>query len=80
MRKLFRYLLQIQPTIDAHQAEMIARKESEKRGWTWLDPVIRRERIRSYQFWTNADKKGGNIIINVNIVNGRIIKAVFLSK
>lgn len=57
---------------DALRAAM---DEAESREWRWGEPVLVRETLRTYQVWTNAQSRGGNVSIEVAGSDGRIVSA-----
>lgn len=76
MKNLLRFiLLQPRPQIKRPDALGIARAECERRGWPWKDPVHVQERLRSYTVWTNADFRGGNCVISIDLVSGEVLSA-----
>ncbi|MBM3273434.1 hypothetical protein FJY94_09435 [Candidatus Kaiserbacteria bacterium] len=63
----------------------IAAKHAEQQGWPWLEPVecIRRKRWFSnavYVIRTNADKRGANVVLTVDAVDGEVREAQFLKR
>jgi hypothetical protein len=78
MRPLLRRLVQIPPPrISLADAEEIARKEAEARGWDWGEPVLRQETLRGFRFRTFADQRGGNAEIIVRGDTGEVTRAWF---
>ena len=76
MRKWLRILFQIPPpAISLHTASVIAQNECHANGWEWKPPVLMRETLRCYEFVTNSSYKGGNVLITVDCVTGRILIA-----
>lgn len=80
MKKLLRIIFGVRAALTAAEASLIAQAEAKNRNWVWVAPIRLRESVRSFQFWTNADKKGGNVIIEVSVVDGKILKATFASR
>jgi hypothetical protein len=73
MIDLARALMRIPPPrISKSQAIAIARSESERRGWSWDEPIRCEERLRTYMISTNTDAIGGNAYIVVNMQDGSI--------
>lgn len=73
--RLIRSLLRIRkPTIDEEQALQITKDECLRRGWKWedLQPLLIKEHLRSYEIWTNADKLGGRVKIDIDFYSRRV--------
>jgi hypothetical protein len=63
------------PPISLEEAEEIAKREAERRGWEWKEPVKRTERVRAYHFFTDTRMRGGNVSVKVSSEDGSIIYA-----
>lgn len=66
------------------QAMAIARREAERRGWPWEEPVfVSRERrwivfgALRWRFMTNASYRGGNVNVTVDDGTGQVVSAGF---
>jgi hypothetical protein len=51
-------------------------------GWPWFEPVQIKKRTRLFRaalwtIWTNSDKRGANVIIEIDDASGTVIKARF---
>jgi hypothetical protein len=60
--------------IDADTALEIARRECERRAVAWREPVKVRRRRHRYIVWTNADRIGGNIKLDIDARTGTLLK------
>ena len=49
-------------------------------GWSWEEPVISRRWFRRYRFWTNAENRGGNVVVDVDGRSGDVIGARILPR
>lgn len=63
----------------------IAVKHAEQQGWPWLEPVEckRQKRWLSnavYVIRTNAGKRGANVVLTIDAVDGKVKEARFLSR
>jgi hypothetical protein len=63
--------------ITRDQAEQLARAESERHGWKWVDPVHVEEAMTHWRFMTNANYHGGNVNIFIDARAGAVRKAGF---
>ncbi len=61
----------------SEQAEALARRECEDRGWPWSTPIRIRRRRDGYIVWTNAGMRGGNVIISVDGRTGEVTYAFY---
>jgi hypothetical protein len=75
VRRLLRKLLGIEVRFGREDAIRIAREHSSARGWPWNFPVRVNEGLREYVVWTNADCRGGNSIIHVDVTTGVVTSA-----
>jgi len=69
-------------TLDVEDAVAIARAEAEARGWPWQGRVsVNRRRTwiffgrLSFEVFTNADYRGGNVIVDVDAQTGEVLRA-----
>ena len=62
-------------SINAQVYEWVA--ECARNGWSWLEPVGIQEHLRTYSFWTNANARGGNAYVVVDIHDGRVRRKGF---
>ena len=69
----------VAPNISKTDALSIARAECERRDWLWWEPVHIKTSWGSWEIWTNADEKGGNVRILVSKDTGEIAKAFLLT-
>lgn len=67
-RMLFLGSLPIPPD----EALEIARRECERQGWSWNEPIHVSERLTSYQVMTNADATGGNAFVTIDGTTGEV--------
>jgi hypothetical protein len=78
MTRALRALLRIAPPrVTRERATEIARAECARNGWSWLEPVGIQEHLRTYSFWTNANARGGNAYVVVDIHDGRVRRKGF---
>lgn len=65
------------PAVDREAAEALARAECERQGWPWEGRIHVAEGLTSWAFRTNAEYRGGNVIVVVDSRSGRIRRAFF---
>ena len=58
------------PQISMDDAYEIAKDACLQKGWSWDNPVNRHVTLRTYRFYTKADRKGGNAYVNIDIHTG----------
>lgn len=58
----------------------LAMAECRRRGWGWVEPVHVKAGITFWEFTTNADYIGGNVIIRIDADTGAVQKAVFYNR
>jgi hypothetical protein len=80
MRQLARRLLGIEVNVTKGEATELAKAECERRGWPWTEPVAVLERLAEYRVWTNSGKRGGNVVIRVDIQTGKIRRATYAER
>jgi hypothetical protein len=74
--KLLRFLLFLPPaTVTRAEAQEIARSECLKQGWPWNTPVRISEGLTRYYVMTNANYRGGNVNVWINVSTGRVVAA-----
>ena len=63
-----------QASINKQEAIEILRDQCEENNWRLQDlqPLLIKERLRSYEIWTNSDGRGGMLIINLDLYNGKV--------
>jgi hypothetical protein len=76
----YRRMRGVELRLSPEDAVASARKEAEKRGWPWLEPVSVREDLLVYKIVTGSDMIGGNIYMDVSIEDGSISYASFVSR
>lgn len=71
-------------TISEDDAISIARDAAESRGWSWRGRVIVNRRRKwilfgrlSFEVFTNADYRGGNVIVEVDAETREVLRAGF---
>lgn len=69
-------------TITEEQAITIAREIADERGWSWRGRVRVSRRRQwfffgrlSFEVFTNADYRGGNVIVEVAADTGEVLRA-----
>ncbi len=73
MNDIFRWLARIHsPAISKDQALEIARRECEKRGIAWREPVHVIWEFGNWAVWTHAGHRGGNVRIIIDKMSGEI--------
>jgi hypothetical protein len=78
---LLRRLRILPPTrLTSGEAMNLAIGECRRRGWAWGEPVHVKAGINFWEFLTNADYIGGNVIIRIDATTGAVRKAVFYSR
>ena len=76
MRRLLRRLLGIpEPTISRQQAVQIARRECERKGWPWEEPILVEETLRTFRVYTNQLECDGGVHIRVDAVSAEVVYA-----
>ena len=73
-----------QVTISEDDAVAIAREVAETRGWSWRGRVVVNRRRKwiffgelSFEVFSNADYRGGNVIVAVDAKTGEVLRAGF---
>lgn len=61
--------------ITEEEALARAREECGRRGWPWTEPVRVRRRRRGYSVLTNAEARGGNVLVSIDGVTGEVLHA-----
>ena len=61
--------------MNKQEAQEIAQKECEARGWSLGQPVKISGGLFHYEVWGFADRKGGNVIIRIRKWDGKIVRA-----
>lgn len=71
-------------TISEDDAVAIAREVAETRGWSWRGRVVVNRRRKwiffgelSFEVFSNADYRGGNVIVAVDAKTGEVLRAGF---
>ncbi len=58
--------------IDEAEARRLAQRVVEALGWPWSEPVVVKRNSRGWTFRTNADRRGGNVLVGVDGVFGMV--------
>ncbi len=66
--------------LTSDEAKNLAIAECQRRGWAWTAPVQVKGGINSWEFLTNANYIGGNVIIQIDATTGAVRKAVFYNR
>ena len=80
MKSIVRRLLNIDSVITADVAEALAREEAERRGWPWHGRIRVTEHVRGFVVRTNADMRGGNVSIAIDVTSGEVRRAGYASR
>ena len=73
MNRFLRWLLPDHGTvISKEEAVEVARKECERRGIPWLEPVKVFRHYGNWSVWTHANHRGGNVRVIVDKETGEI--------
>jgi hypothetical protein len=64
-------------TLSVDQAIEIAKKECERRGWPWGEPLEIREGRNDVFIGTNYGVMGGNVGITISLIDGSVKSAGF---
>lgn len=56
-------------------AKEVAKKECDRQGWPWLEPVTVSWGVFSFTVRTNATNRGANVTIKVRKKDGAIVSA-----
>jgi len=60
------------PAVSREQALDIARRECERRGLPWQEPVRVMSELADWAVWTHADHRGGNVRVIVDKGTGEV--------
>jgi hypothetical protein len=80
MKSLIRRLLGIEVRVTEQGAIDLAKAEAASRGWPWTEPVAVSERLTEFRVWTNSRRRGGNVIIRVDLETGEIKRASYAER
>jgi hypothetical protein len=78
--RVLRRIRGVEVKLSRQQAIKLARAESERRGWPWTEPVAVSESVGHYRIWTNRGRRGGNVIIRVDVETGEIKHASYAAR
>ncbi|MBS2020272.1 MAG: hypothetical protein JST00_45855 [Deltaproteobacteria bacterium] len=75
-------------TLTHADAERIARELALARGWMWREPVRvspRRRfvlfgRVTSFEVWSNADRRGANVVVVIDGGSGEVLRSAYLPR
>ena len=76
MIKAIRRMLGVAPLDDSTRDRMmaIALAALTEKGWEWKEPVRITRHRGSCRVWTNADSRGGNAYVYIDIETGSVTK------
>jgi hypothetical protein len=80
MLNVLRRVLGVRDALPAERAVTIARETCQKNGWEWREPILLRHHLFSVHVMTNADAKGGNVNIWIDVRTGAVLKSAFASR
>ena len=80
MNRLIRELLGIEARVTRDEAIGVAKAKAESRDWPWTEPVAVTEGLAEYRIFTNSGRRGGNVIIRVDVRTGEISHATYAER
>lgn len=81
MRQLFRRILGLPRfVIGRTDAIRIAQSAAEEASYPWIEPVLVLESLRHFEIRTNADSRGGNVLVKVEGATGRVVRLTVASR
>ena len=57
--------------IDREEALRLARREVERQGLPWIEPISVNYGFLNYEVWTKSGTRGGNVVVKVNRRSGK---------
>ena len=75
MIQLLRTICGVRTQVSVENAKEIARSRAETEGWEWAEPVQVWNGIWRYRLMSHANRKGGNVLIEVDVRTGEVHRA-----
>jgi hypothetical protein len=77
---LLRKMLGVRCSVDRSRAIALAQEYCKHAGYEWVEPVHVEERLRHYWIWTNSDRRGGNVSVQIRCEDGTVAQAVLVPR